>query len=98
MRSTRLAMVAYRRSPDRKSTRLNSSHVEISYAVFCLKKKTFTPEGAGRPLQLSDFQPPSILHLLETKAFRSRHPVIGIHNHLSFTAKSTNTVGIVSPF
>src|SRR5690349_22900674 len=25
---------------DRKSTRLNSSHVETSYAVFCLKKKT----------------------------------------------------------
>src|SRR5690606_309781 len=31
----------YPRSPygDRKSTRLNSSHVKISYAVFCLKKK-----------------------------------------------------------
>src|SRR5690349_23813500 len=27
------------RNRDRKSTRLNSSHVEISYAVFCLKKK-----------------------------------------------------------
>src|SRR6266496_6612181 len=27
------------RTSDRKSTRLNSSHVEISYAVFCLKKK-----------------------------------------------------------
>src|SRR3712207_8388658 len=27
---------------DRKSTRLNSSHANISYAVFCLKKKTFT--------------------------------------------------------
>src|SRR5690606_41677435 len=27
---------------DRKSTRLNSSHVKISYAVFCLKKKTET--------------------------------------------------------
>src|SRR3989442_11061167 len=26
--------------PDRKSTRLNSSHVRSSYAVFCLKKKT----------------------------------------------------------
>src|SRR5690606_40782870 len=26
-------------TPDRKSTRLNSSHVKISYAVFCLKKK-----------------------------------------------------------
>src|SRR5690606_41333120 len=30
---------------DRKSTRLNSSHVKISYAVFCLKKKR-TPGGA----------------------------------------------------
>src|SRR2546427_7998182 len=28
-------------SPDRKSTRLNSSHSQISYAVFCLKKKTY---------------------------------------------------------
>src|SRR5437868_15297847 len=28
-----------RRGRDRKSTRLNSSHVSISYAVFCLKKK-----------------------------------------------------------
>src|SRR5688572_33140060 len=27
------------RKPDRKSTRLNSSHSQISYAVFCLKKK-----------------------------------------------------------
>src|SRR3712207_8650321 len=28
--------------PDRKSTRLNSSHANISYAVFCLKKKSST--------------------------------------------------------
>src|SRR2546430_8584201 len=28
---------------DRKSTRLNSSHSQISYAVFCLKKKTVRP-------------------------------------------------------
>src|SRR2546430_12896274 len=33
-----------RRPPlDRKSTRLNSSHSQISYAVFCLKKKKKTP-------------------------------------------------------
>src|SRR3712207_8728623 len=32
-------MVDRFRSPDRKSTRLNSSHANISYAVFCLKKK-----------------------------------------------------------
>src|SRR5690625_6431229 len=30
---------------DRKSTRLNSSHVATSYAVFCLKKKTTMPSG-----------------------------------------------------
>src|SRR5258705_7277977 len=30
------------RSRDRKSTRLNSSHLGISYAVFCLKKKSIT--------------------------------------------------------
>src|SRR5690606_22214496 len=35
------AVMNYRsHSRDRKSTRLNSSHVKISYAVFCLKKKT----------------------------------------------------------
>src|SRR5690606_40316439 len=33
---------AGRRDTDRKSTRLNSSHVKISYAVFCLKKKIKT--------------------------------------------------------
>src|SRR5215469_17986032 len=33
------------RRRDRKSTRLNSSHVEISYAVFCLKKKKTKQAG-----------------------------------------------------
>src|SRR5438105_8003264 len=33
------------RRPDRKSTRLNSSHEWISYAVFCLKKKNFIPSA-----------------------------------------------------
>src|SRR5436190_15762319 len=47
-------------SPDRKSTRLNSSHTVISYAVFCLKKKnnprkmpklrTLTVSAEGDPL------------------------------------------------
>src|SRR5438034_5172483 len=34
------ARIASERAEDRKSTRLNSSHTVISYAVFCLKKKT----------------------------------------------------------
>src|SRR3712207_7430352 len=35
-------LAKYRRAIDRKSTRLNSSHANISYAVFCLKKKNIT--------------------------------------------------------
>src|SRR3712207_7794175 len=34
---------------DRKSTRLNSSHANISYAVFCLKKKTKQPRPRPAP-------------------------------------------------
>src|SRR5699024_12730060 len=37
--STGRCELAHNRTRDRKSTRLNSSHVSISYAVFCLKKK-----------------------------------------------------------
>src|SRR5690242_15959248 len=38
-----VAGTAYVNAADRKSTRLNSSHMSISYAVFCLKKKKTTP-------------------------------------------------------
>src|SRR3712207_8972549 len=36
---SKLAVILEYMIPDRKSTRLNSSHANISYAVFCLKKK-----------------------------------------------------------
>src|SRR5690606_41772727 len=39
-RDHRALALEHQRRRDRKSTRLNSSHVKISYAVFCLKKKT----------------------------------------------------------
>src|SRR5690349_22489606 len=41
-----IAVLKAQGAVDRKSTRLNSSHVEISYAVFCLKKKSRSTEGA----------------------------------------------------
>src|SRR2546430_13097455 len=51
-----LGIVADRQSPtptiaeaDRKSTRLNSSHSQISYAVFCLKKKKSESQSSLRP-------------------------------------------------
>src|SRR3712207_9304822 len=42
-----LALGGARMAADRKSTRLNSSHANISYAVFCLKKKNWTPHPVG---------------------------------------------------
>src|SRR3712207_8551125 len=39
LRPEALALLLYVGRGDRKSTRLNSSHANISYAVFCLKKK-----------------------------------------------------------
>src|SRR5438132_8137476 len=39
--------LAQRDGPDRKSTRLNSSHTVISYAVFCLKKKKCNRPSRG---------------------------------------------------
>src|SRR3712207_8460388 len=47
------ALLAQHLREDRKSTRLNSSHANISYAVFCLKKKTLpfiTPQAIDRVL------------------------------------------------
>src|SRR2546430_10205608 len=62
------------REKDRKSTRLNSSHSQISYAVFCLKKKKephYAPEIQGRtPHQLQESREgpqdtlPPVLHPL----------------------------------
>src|SRR5437870_11020425 len=40
---------------DRKSTRLNSSHVAISYAVFCLKKKKLKPTRSIKRAPLLHF-------------------------------------------
>src|SRR5256885_11302009 len=46
------------RNLDRKSTRLNSSHLVISYAVFCLKKKNNLPQQSSGHLDFSSL----ILH------------------------------------
>src|SRR5438309_5457462 len=51
---------------DRKSTRLNSSHSSISYAVFCLKKKNL-PSVSSRP-ELSNPDPASRLTSFLTSA------------------------------
>src|SRR5690606_40122031 len=47
VRPTRPSVASAASGKDRKSTRLNSSHVKISYAVFCLKKKNTRGGGAS---------------------------------------------------
>src|SRR5256885_6175201 len=54
-RDARLA--GRRRLGDRKSTRLNSSHLVISYAVFCLKKKTQSMRPAWLGYRVSALGP-----------------------------------------
>src|SRR2546430_13488770 len=56
-----------RQHRDRKSTRLNSSHSQISYAVFCLKKKKpmITPNSIQN-------KPPSVVHYHDTVFSRMR--------------------------
>ncbi|MBZ5624453.1 MAG: amidohydrolase family protein [Acidobacteriia bacterium] len=46
------------------------------------------------PLDISDYQPKSMLRIKETKVARSRYPVIDVHSHLSWTRKSQNGVSL----
>src|SRR5690349_22482804 len=48
---------------DRKSTRLNSSHVEISYAVFCLKKKNQNIPTIGGESEQFDYGHSEIVYV-----------------------------------
>src|SRR2546428_5983929 len=50
--ATRAETTAFARFLDRKSTRLNSSHDQISYAVFCLKKKKIHAHGSSSKLNI----------------------------------------------
>src|SRR5437899_3367835 len=50
---------AWLATQDRKSTRLNSSHLGISYAVFCLKKKTGPGRRRHRRGERASSHPPS---------------------------------------
>src|SRR5690606_41414397 len=52
--------ISFGKNIDRKSTRLNSSHVKISYAVFCLKKKKYYPT-----LRLRARKPGRAVHIID---------------------------------
>src|SRR5438034_1569010 len=50
---------------DRKSTRLNSSHTVISYAVFCLKKKKMSKVKPAVPNYMSELKDTTVIHVQE---------------------------------
>src|SRR5258707_8001434 len=60
-----------RRHRDRKSTRLNSSHANISYAVFCLKKKKTRPPPLAEytPSLCNFFQAPRGFDIAPTTSY-----------------------------
>src|SRR2546426_8781340 len=75
-------------SGDRKSTRLNSSHLVISYAVFCLKKKNKYIIQASRTLEHSSLIPFLLGHLCSRR--------IALGGHSADTVRQTTVT--VCPF
>src|SRR5256885_5315615 len=80
------ARCAPQRCPDRKSTRLNSSHLVISYAVFCLKKKNNPAEQTPPVIdQVRDCRhlpylaPPSLHTPTDTQLSRFHHSMPAHH-------------------
>ena len=62
----------------------------LAISAGACKQAPAAPEKTG--LDLRDFQPRSMLHVPETKVAKARFPVIDIHTHLTFAAKSKNGV------
>jgi predicted TIM-barrel fold metal-dependent hydrolase len=54
------------------------------------------PKPQPRPLDLSQFEPRSMLHVKKTTVERARYPVIDIHTHLSFSKKVENGVSLAA--
>src|SRR5256885_12196945 len=90
---TKAALVTHNK--DRKSTRLNSSHLVISYAVFCLKKKTKCPPVLAQAP--SCVPPHALAHAPSPVPAPSPHPS---HSYLRTTTPSTSPPAVadtVSP-
>src|SRR5256885_3641118 len=62
VRRPRASRFGQRHQRDRKSTRLNSSHLVISYAVFCLKKKNITQKRELHRQRLQNTSHTSVLY------------------------------------
>src|SRR5205807_4188159 len=77
--SARLAAIA---RSDRKSTRLNSSHLVISYAVFCLKKKNNQPATLSHSRHSNQHLTEAVKCLSDLRhSLNHPHPVVVVRSH-----------------
>src|SRR5205085_7300689 len=67
-----------RDQPDRKSTRLNSSHSQISYAVFCLKKKK------KKKNKLKDNEKQKLIIQKKQIVTKNKYPTAHSYNHVEY--------------
>src|ERR1039457_1471037 len=83
---------------DRKSTRLNSSHLVISYAVFCLKKQSYLGTSGLTSSSRSDRQPLRLLplehHVRARRAVILGHSCAYFGNRIFFFFNDTATTEI----
>src|ERR1700722_6897905 len=67
----------------------------IGFATANMSSSTAEAQPAThKPLDISEYEPRSMLHVKETLVERARFPVIDVHTHLSFSKKSTNGVSL----
>ena len=59
---------------------------------FLAAQTTSEPQKTSKSLDISEYEPTSMLHVKETHVPRARYPVIDIHTHLSFSVKAANGV------
>src|SRR2546430_5833004 len=79
-------------APDRKSTRLNSSHSQISYAVFCLKKKK---KNKHSPSVSMHFQTDVVSAQNRLLQFMQYHTTISPY-HIYSSVSHSHTLTVVS--
>ena len=69
-----------------------SAHSSAVLAITAAGQENQQPSSSGQRLDLTDYEPKSMLQVRETRVEQARFPVVDIHTHISFSAKSENGI------
>ena len=69
-----------------------SAHSSAVLAITAAGQENQQPSSSGQRLDLTDYEPKSMLQVRETRVERARFPVVDTHTHISFSAKSENGI------